>query len=59
MGLGHGRAVGDQVDFARDDYGATGVAGERHRGIAGGVYRVGGIDTAYAAQIGRLALKTP
>ncbi len=28
-------------------------------GIAGGVDRVGGIDTTYAAQISRLALKTP
>ena len=35
------------------------VAGERHSGIAGGVDRVGGIDTAHAAQIGCLALKTP
>ena len=59
MGLGHGRAVGDQVDFTRDHYGAAGVASERHGGIAGGVDRVGGVDTAYAAQISRLALKTP
>ena len=34
MGLGHGRAVGNQVDFARDHYGSAGVAGERHSGIA-------------------------
>ena len=59
MGLGHGRAVGNQVDFARDHYGAVGVAGELHGGTTGGVDRVGGIDTAHAAQIGRLALKTP
>ena len=59
MGLGHRRAVGNQVDFARDHYGAAGVAGERHGGIAGGVDRVGGIDTAHAAHIGRLALKAP
>ena len=59
VGLGHGRAVGNQVDFARDHYGAAGVAGERHGGIAGGVDRVGGVDAAHAAQISRLALKTP
>lgn len=59
MGLGHGRAVGDQVDLARDYHGATGVAGERHGGAASGVDRVGGIDATYAAQVGRLALKAP
>ena len=50
---GYGRAVGNQVDFARDHYGAAGVAGERHGSIAGGIDRVGGIDAAHAAQIGR------
>ena len=35
------------------------MASERHGGIAGGVDRVGGIDTTHAAQISRLALKTP
>ena len=59
MGLGHGRAVGNQVDFARDHYGAAGVAGERHGGIAGGVNRIGGVDAAHAAQIGGFTLKTP
>ena len=39
VGFGHGRAVGNQVDFARDHNGAAGVAGERHGGIAGSVYR--------------------
>ena len=59
MGLGHGRAVGDQVNLARDNYGATGVASERHGGIAGGINGIGGVDTAGAAEVGCLTLKVP